>query len=744
MRHTRTRARAVKAGILAAVVAAMVALVGFASRPASADLLNDRQKWLREAQAGLFLHWGMRTSPTFGSCTTWENAVNNTSQTGGRWEASKWVNAAKQLHTKYIVLAVFHSRLGYARAWPSKIPGSCATKRDFLRELLNAAHAADLKVINYMTDDPSHHNENGPEYLNSAAYSAFKGRTIDITTRDGFGEFSYDNFIELLDKYPDLDGFWIDNDNAVWERRGLYAHIHSLRPHMLLSNNNEDTPEMDTVSHEQKTGMTPSYDMPQAIWTPAPRLTEPDYKLPTSGNWWFSGGDSSVDRKLTIGRFLANAGSSMKSLMAETAMVNGDFPSQQRSFNSFFNSWVSPIWSALDKTQGGGYMYGGLKGGSFGNGAYGFTTVKQVDGDLLKVDPSEQYIHVVDPPTNGTVRVRDNGYVVSSVTNLRTGAAVNFSQGSGFLTLTGLSGFDPFDTVFRVTTTGRVGIYPVGSVTATASASRSGFPASNLVDGSYLRYWDNNNSVPVTITLDLGSVKKVAYLAINQREWSPTHNRTTFGRAEDSARIRNYTLQTSNDGSSFTTVRTADMPSTRGVSFIDFAANTRFIRLRVNSTWASSDVPNFFHKLGIDEMFVGSDFARGGIIQPPPPNRFEAENATVSAGSTIDSNHLGFSGTGFVNTPNAAGAFVEWTGVNATAGTLTLTFRFSNGSTAARPCDLVVNGGTPMSVNFGTTANWDTWSTVSVSVPLNATNNTIRLTATTAGGAANLDWLEVS
>src|SRR6266542_3924847 len=242
MRHTRTRARAVKAGILAAVVAAMVALVGFASRPASADLLNDRQKWLREAQAGLFLHWGMRTSPTFGSCTTWENAVNNTSQTGGRWEASKWVNAAKQLHTKYIVLAVFHSRLGYARAWPSKIPGSCATKRDFLRELLNAAHAADLKVINYMTDDPSHHNENGPEYLNSAAYSAFKGRTIDITTRDGFGEFSYDNFIELLDKYPDLDGFWIDNDNAVWERRGLYAHIHSLRPHMLLSNNNAGTP----------------------------------------------------------------------------------------------------------------------------------------------------------------------------------------------------------------------------------------------------------------------------------------------------------------------------------------------------------------------------------------------------------------------------------------------------------------------------------------------------------------------
>jgi len=30
-----------------------------------------------------------------------------------------------------------------------------------------------------------------------------------------------------------------------------------------LSNNNEDTPIMDTVSNEQKTGMTPDYDYPQ-------------------------------------------------------------------------------------------------------------------------------------------------------------------------------------------------------------------------------------------------------------------------------------------------------------------------------------------------------------------------------------------------------------------------------------------------------------------------------------------------
>src|SRR6266508_3964825 len=439
-RHWRSGAKVGVLGTALVVGAIMFSTAG--APPAQAELQNPRQTWLRQSQAGLFLHWGMRTSPVFTSCSAWKNAIR-----AGGWNANKWVDAAVRLHASYIVLAAFHSRLGYARAWPSRIPGSCSTStsNDYLRKLIDAAHARGVKVINYMTDDPSHHNENGPEYLNSKAYSDFKGRTIDITTRDGFGEFIFDNFFEVMTNYPDLDGFWIDNDNALWERNNLYQKIHQMRPNMLLSNNNEDTPEMDTVSHEQKTGMTPSYDMPQAVWTPAPRLTEPDFKLPTSGSWWFSGGDSTVDRKLTIGRFVMNAGSSMKSLMAETSMVGGDFPSQQVSFNSFFNNWITPIWEAFDRTEGGGYMYGGLKGGSFGNGAYGATTVKQDN-------PNQHYIHVIDPPSNGTVRVRDNGYRVVSVTNLRTGAPVSFSQGNGSLTLTGLSGFDPFDTVFKVIT----------------------------------------------------------------------------------------------------------------------------------------------------------------------------------------------------------------------------------------------------------------------------------------------------
>src|SRR6266513_5317837 len=112
-----------------------------------------RRPW----RTGLFLHWGMLTSPGFTSCSAWENAV-----TGGGWTADYWVGEAQKLHASYITLATFHSKLGYARPWPSKVPGSCASKRDFLGELIDAAHAKDVNVILYMTNDAQWHNLNNP------------------------------------------------------------------------------------------------------------------------------------------------------------------------------------------------------------------------------------------------------------------------------------------------------------------------------------------------------------------------------------------------------------------------------------------------------------------------------------------------------------------------------------------------------------------------------------------------------
>jgi F5/8 type C domain/Carbohydrate binding module (family 6) len=710
------------AGILLAGAALALGLLVPMHRPAHADLLNPRQDFLRDSVGGLFLHWGERTSPQHTNCAQWESDV-----TAGGWSASYWVNEAVKLHEQYITLATFHSRLGYARPWPSQIPGSCHTNRDFLGELISAAAPKNIRVILYMTNDPQWWNEGlpaGQSWLDSAAFSAYAGHSVDLTTTGGFGEFSYDNFFEVMNRYPTLGGFWIDNDSQYWLDHNLYGQIYQQRPNYTISNNNEDTSIMDMISNEQKTGMTPSYDYPQAVYTAQPRLTEADYKLPSSGAWWYDGSNSTVDYKLTFGRMFANAGSSVKSLMAETAMVNGKFPSNQVNFNNFANGYLDQIWESLGGTEGGGYMYGGLKPGAWNSGAYGFTTIS-------KTNPNLHYIHVVDRPSGSTLSLRDNGYRISAVTNLRTGAAVSFTQSGGTLTLNGISSWDTYDTVFKVVSNGREGIIPSSSYTMSASASVSGHPASAGADGNYLTYWDAGTTEPVSLRFDLGSAQPIQYVGINQREDSTVYP------SSGSARARDYRVYTSNDGSTWTQIKSGTLPNARGVQIIDVPKTTaRHVRLEKvndqgNARWR------------VDEAWIGSAYA-GGAAPPPPPGRYEAENATISQG-VLETTHTGYSGTGYVNGDNVAGSYLEFTVNAATAGTATLKFGYSNGTTTDRPADVSVNGSVvAAATSFPPTANWDTWAVKTLTAPVNAGNNTVRVTATTANGNANLDYLDFS
>jgi hypothetical protein len=131
----------------------------------------------------------------------------------------------------------------------------------------------------------------------------------------------------------------------------------------------------------------------------------------------------------------------------------------------------------------------------------------------------------------------------------------------------------------------------------------------------------------------------------------------------------------------------------------------------------------------------------GTITTPPPANRVEAESGTCDG--TIDSNHLGFSGTGFCNLTNAVGSAAQLTLNAASAGSVTLTVRYANGTTTARPMDISVNGTVVAAGHsFGSTGTWDTWASYTLTVSLNAGANTVRLVSTSVDGGPNLDYVE--
>jgi hypothetical protein len=124
--------------------------------------------------------------------------------------------------------------------------------------------------------------------------------------------------------------------------------------------------------------------------------------------------------------------------------------------------------------------------------------------------------------------------------------------------------------------------------------------------------------------------------------------------------------------------------------------------------------------------------------------RYEAETSPAVCTGTIDSNHAGFSGSGFCNGDNATNAFAQVTVTASAAGSATLGVRFANGTTASRAASLIVNGATTQSVSFEGTGAWTTWVTKTLTVNLNAGSNTIRFNPTSSGGLANIDYVDVT
>jgi hypothetical protein len=122
------------------------------------------------------------------------------------------------------------------------------------------------------------------------------------------------------------------------------------------------------------------------------------------------------------------------------------------------------------------------------------------------------------------------------------------------------------------------------------------------------------------------------------------------------------------------------------------------------------------------------------------PTRYEAESGTCTG--TIDSNHAGYSGSGFCNGTNASGAFLQVTVNASAAGSATLGIRFANGTTTARATSLIVNGATVQSPSFEGTGAWTTWVTKTLTVTVNSGSNTIRLNPTASGGLANIDYVD--
>jgi pectate lyase len=125
-----------------------------------------------------------------------------------------------------------------------------------------------------------------------------------------------------------------------------------------------------------------------------------------------------------------------------------------------------------------------------------------------------------------------------------------------------------------------------------------------------------------------------------------------------------------------------------------------------------------------------------------PRNRLEAENGSLFQ-AAIEDEWPGFSGTGYVNTANSPGNWVEWTLNLLAAGDYEAVAVAANGAADTRAHSVRVNGLEVATFEVPGGGGWSQWQAYELTLPLLAGDNTIRIVGTSPNGAANLDRLDV-
>ena len=98
-------------------------------------------------------------------------------------------------------------------------------------------------------------------------------------------------------------------------------------------------------------------------------------------------------------------------------------------------------------------------------------------------------------------------------------------------------------------------------------------------------------------------------------------------------------------------------------------------------------------------LIAGTLVALSGTTAQAATTRYEAETAPATCTGAVETEYAGYSGSGFCNGTNATGAYAQFTVSAPASGTATLSVRFANGTTTARPADIIVNGSTVSSAS---------------------------------------------
>ena len=217
---------------------------------------DARMAWWRDAQFGMFIHWGAYAVPagTYSGeriagigewimsrahipISDYEQYVHRFNPV--QFDADEWVRIAKDAGMKYIIITSKHHD-GFA-IFDSKVSSydivdATPYQRDAIRALSEAAHRAGLRFGVYYSIMDWHHPDaqgpNFPEYNSRTWSNPNFGRYVETYMKP--------QLKELLTQYPYIDVLWFDGEwVADWNDdrgRDLYNFVRRIRPSLIVNN----------------------------------------------------------------------------------------------------------------------------------------------------------------------------------------------------------------------------------------------------------------------------------------------------------------------------------------------------------------------------------------------------------------------------------------------------------------------------------------------------------------------------
>ncbi len=293
-----------------------------------------------------------------------------------KFDARQWVKIAQDAGQKYMIFLVKHHD-GFC-LYDSKLTEFKSTaedsawKVDVMKEVADACHEADLKLIVYYSQPDWHH----PDYRTKNHHR--------------YIEYLHGQVRELLTNYGRIDGFWFDLGGKPedWDSEKLFKMMRTLQPGLIINNRCGLPGDFDTP--EQRLGGF-QLDRP---WETCMTL---------NSQWAWKPNDKIKSLKQCIDVLVTCAGRNGNLALNTGPMPDGRIEPQQAERFREIGRWLKQYGQSIYGTRGGPFWGMGCLTTRKDNTIY--LHVLKWHGDVVTLPPMARKIVSSSVLTGGTATV---------------------------------------------------------------------------------------------------------------------------------------------------------------------------------------------------------------------------------------------------------------------------------------------------------------------------------------------------